>query len=141
LFFAPALAVAFTFTSASALTWVLLMACAVEFVVAAVVAFAVEVLALAVAVVAFAVAVAAFAVEAVACVVACVVAWVVAWVVAEEALSALLTDGVPTAAAELNLAELPRPRRTWAKEWLEIAKEAMMMEVIAIRFIIPDLSC
>jgi hypothetical protein len=137
LFFAPALAVAFTFTSASALTWVLLMACAVEFVVAAVVAFAVEVLALAVAVVAFAVAVAAFAVEAV----ACVVAWVVAWVVAEEALSALLTDGVPTAAAELNLAELPRPRRTWAKEWLEIAKEAMMMEVIAIRFIIPDLSC
>lgn len=77
------------------------MACAVEFAVVAVVAFAVEVVALAVAVVAF-------AVEAVAC--------VVARVAAEDALSALLTDGVLTAAAELNLAELPMPRRTWAKE-------------------------
>jgi len=101
LFFAPALAVAFTLTSASALTWVLLMACEVEFVVATVVAFAVEVVALAVAVVAF-------AVEAVVC--------AVARVAAEDALSALLTDGVLTVAAELNLAELARPRRTWAKE-------------------------
>jgi hypothetical protein len=94
LFFAPALAVEFTLTSASALTFVLLMPCEVEFVVAAVVDFAVEVVAL--------------AVEAVAC--------AVARVAAEDALSALLTDGVLMVAAELNLAELPRPSRTWAKE-------------------------
>ena len=75
------------------------MACVFELAVVAVVAFAVEVVVLAVAVVDL-------AVEAVAC--------AVAWVAAEDALSALLTDGVLT--AELNLAELPRPRRTCAKE-------------------------
>jgi len=108
LFFAPALAVALTFTSASALTCVLLMACVFELAVVAVVAFAVEVVVLAVAVVDLAVEAVACAVEAVAC--------AVAWVAAEDALSALLTDGVLTVAAELNLAELPRPRRTCAKE-------------------------
>ena len=79
----------------------LFVACDVEFAVEAVVAFAVEV--------------AAFAVEVVACTVEAV-AFVVARVAAEEALSALLTDGVLTVAAELNLAELARPRRACAKE-------------------------
>lgn len=134
LFFAPA--VAFTLTSASAFTWALLPAwleepadTEVELAVAAVV---LAVAAVALAVVAFAVEAVAPAVEVVVC--------AVARVAAAEALSALLTDGVLRLAAELTLVALERPRPSWAKEWLEIAKEAMMIEeVIARRFIIPDL--
>ena len=59
-------------------------------------------------------------------------------VVAAEALSALLTAGVLTLAAELNLALATAPRRICAKEWLVIPKEATTIVAMIIRFIIPD---
>jgi len=92
------------------------------------------------AVVAFVAEVVVVVVEAAVLAAALVVALVVARVVAAEARSALLMDGVLTAAAELTLVALERPRPSWAEERLEIANEAMMIDVvIARRFIIPDL--
>ena len=59
-------------------------------------------------------------------------------VVAALARSALLTAGVLTLVAEVSLAEAAAPSLSCAKEWLEIAKQATINEVIAMRFIIPD---
>jgi hypothetical protein len=59
---------------------------------------------------------------------------------AAEALRALLTPGL-TLAAEVRRVVLATPSRSCAKEWLDIAKEAMMIEQIAMRFIISCFNC
>ena len=60
-------------------------------------------------------------------------------VAAVVVLRALPTPAVLIWAAELKPAEPEAPSLICANDWLETARAAMMMEVIAKRFIIPDL--